>query len=304
MKEMDFPCPGEFTGWQVATGGMERTGGEETGIQQWHREESRKPVTERFCQSYDEGKPEARLGRAGEAVAPPGCEAAVRSTAVLTCSLYICSRKQDPGQRTSDFTRLRWFVDGFPPRVSKYSFFPLSEYLDRLLSPKMWKFLCFGCTYMHSNRCFPVFINQWHTTIFPALPLNNILSPGKVVLIEIAELWRKQCPAYALDLWHSYWFVSPKATSPTCYSGAAYRWILFVQAECYTQAEQLNTHGSERKALATMTTPIIFHFENWPESLNWVYFKLQYICWAPQFCNNTMARKMHSTNETEKIRRK
>lgn len=49
---------------------------------------------------------------------------------------------------------------------------------------------------------------------------NNKPSPGKVVLTKAAELRRKLCPAYALNLLDNNGFVSPKGTSPTCYSGA------------------------------------------------------------------------------------
>ena len=36
--------------------GMERSRGKEAVRQQWHREESQKPITVRFCEHYSEGK--------------------------------------------------------------------------------------------------------------------------------------------------------------------------------------------------------------------------------------------------------
>lgn len=86
----------------------------------------------------------------------------------------------------------------------------------------MWKFMQFGCTYMFSNYYFPVFINQWHITISPVLSSNNIPSPRKAMLVEVAEIWKKQCPpGHALLLLDNNWFVGPKGTCPIWYSGAS-----------------------------------------------------------------------------------
>lgn len=76
---------------QGATGGTERSGGKETVRQQWHREESQKPTTVRFCECYDEGKPQARLGKGRRSSGSSGCEPAVQSTVVLACRSYTWS---------------------------------------------------------------------------------------------------------------------------------------------------------------------------------------------------------------------
>lgn len=76
---------------QGATGGIERSGGKETIRQQWLREESQKLITVSFCERYDEGKPQARLGKGRRCSGSSGCEQAVQSTAMFACRLYTWS---------------------------------------------------------------------------------------------------------------------------------------------------------------------------------------------------------------------
>lgn len=94
MKEMwIFPVPESLQVGlrQGATGGIERSGRKETVRQQWHRKESQKPVTVRFCECYDKGKPQVRLGKGRRGSGSSGCAPAVQSTTVLACRLYTWS---------------------------------------------------------------------------------------------------------------------------------------------------------------------------------------------------------------------
>lgn len=152
-----------------------------------------------------------------------GCDPAVQSTTVLPWGCALLTGNQHPGLCMSGFAHLWWVVDGFTSQSKQIQvgfFSPPLWLLGQPLQSIMWKLMYCGCPYMYSHDCFPVFINQWHSTSFPALPFNNKPSPGKVVLIKAEELRRNRCPSYALDLLDNNYFVSPKDTSLTYFSGA------------------------------------------------------------------------------------
>lgn len=82
-------------------------------------------------------KATGKMGRAGEAVALLGVTQQCKAQQFSPEIVPLATENQHPWLCMSGFAHLWWFVDGFPLRVSKFSFFSWhSNFLASLFSPE------------------------------------------------------------------------------------------------------------------------------------------------------------------------